>query len=80
MGASIEAYWPGITEQDLISQPGFRNDDHAWVNFMAERENEETVHFALRRLNATPLLTFTTDGVDDDDVDWATPNYCGLQP
>jgi hypothetical protein len=29
MGASINACWPGITEEQLESQPGFYNDDKA---------------------------------------------------
>ena len=27
MGASILAYWPGMTEEQVESQPGFTNDD-----------------------------------------------------
>lgn len=73
MGVSIQAYWPGITEDQLDSQPGFSNDDHAWGSFMAERELEETVLAAFRRLSAQALLTSTTDGLDDGEVDWVTP-------
>jgi hypothetical protein len=73
MGASIIAYWPGITDEQLDSQPGFFNDDRAWGNFMAERESEEATLSAFRRLNAGALLTFTTNGVADEDVDWVTP-------
>jgi hypothetical protein len=74
MGASIVAYWPGITEEQLESQPGFYNDDKAWGDFMAEREDEPEVLEAIKKLNAGALLTYTTEGVDDEDVDWVTPN------
>lgn len=73
MGASVIAYWPGITEDQMESQPGFYNDDKAWGNWMAEREDEPEVLNAIRRLGADALLTYTTDGMEDDDVEWVTP-------
>ena len=73
MGASVVAYWPGITDEQLESQPGFYNDDKAWGDFMAERENEPEVLEAIKKLNAGAILTYTTEGVDDEDVDWVTP-------
>lgn len=73
MGATVIAYWPGITEQQFDSQPGFYNDDRAWANWMAEREEEPAVSEAIRKLNAEPILTYKTDGVDDEDVDWVSP-------
>jgi len=30
MGATVIAYWPGMTEAQFEAQPGFRNDDRAW--------------------------------------------------
>ena len=74
MGASITAYWPGITEEQLESQPGFYNDDRAWGNFMAEREGEPGVLEAFKRLNVAALLTHTTDGMEDEDIMWVTPS------
>src|SRR5215204_2702867 len=74
MGASVNAYWPGITEEQLESQPGFYNDDKAWGDFMAERENEPGALEAIQKLNAAAILTYTTDGVADEDVDWVTPS------
>ncbi len=74
MGASVNAYWPGITEEQLESQPGFYNDDKAWGDFMAERENEPEVLEAIKALNAGALLTYTSDGIADEYVDWVTPN------
>jgi len=29
MGATVIAYWPGMTEAQFESQPGFYNDDRA---------------------------------------------------
>jgi hypothetical protein len=74
MGASINAYWSGVTEEQLESQPGFYNDDKAWGDFMAERENEPEVLEAFRQLNVAALLTHTTDGMMDEDVMWVTPS------
>jgi hypothetical protein len=73
MGASIVAYWPGITEAQLDAQPGFANDDRAWGNWMAEREDDAVVLRGVADLGASALLTIKTDGWDDDDVTWATP-------
>lgn len=73
MGASVIAYWPGITEEQLESQPGFRNDDRAWGNWMAEREGNFAVYVAISKLNAEAILTVKTDGWDDEDVSWVTP-------
>lgn len=73
MGASINAYWSGITEEQLESQPGFFNDDKAWGDFMAEREGEPEVLEAVKKLNATALLTHTTEGMTDEEVLWVTP-------
>jgi hypothetical protein len=73
MGATVIVYWPGITEEQLEAQPGFYNDDHAWGNWIAEREEEPEVLQAIRRLNADAILTFTTEGVEDTDVQWVTP-------
>jgi hypothetical protein len=73
MGASIMAYWPGITAEQFESQPGFRNDDRAWGNWMAEREGEPAVYDAIKTLQAEAILTVKTDGWDDADVSWVSP-------
>ncbi len=73
MSASVMAYWPGITEDQIESQPGFYNDDKAWGDWMAEREGEPEVLKAINKLHADAILTFTTEGVEDTDVRWVTP-------
>jgi len=73
MGASVIVYWPGITEEQLESQPGFEHDDRAWGNWMAEREDEPAVHDAIRKLAAEAILTCKTDCWDDEDVNWVSP-------
>ena len=73
MGASVVVYWPGITEEQLDSQPAFDNDDKAWGNWMAEREDDGAVLTAIRRLGAEAILTVKTDGWEDEDVTWVTP-------
>jgi len=73
MGASVIAYWPGITEEQFESQPGFDNDDRAWGNWMAEREGDSAVSDAIRKLQAEAILTYKTDGMGDEDVSWVSP-------
>lgn len=74
MGASVNAYWPGMTEEQLANQPGFFNDDKAWGDWMAERFEHTGVLTAMKELEVAALLTFKTDGVEDDDVEWVTPD------
>jgi hypothetical protein len=73
MGTSVIAYWPGITEEQINAQPGFFNDDKAWGSWMAEREDNPAVIAAIRTLKAEAILTLKTDGWDDDDVTWVSP-------
>ena len=73
MGASINAYWPGITVDQLESQPGFYNDDKAWGDWMAEREAEPEAKRALRRLGVDALLSQTTHGMKEHEVYWVSP-------
>lgn len=73
MAATVVAYWPGMTEAQVEAQPGFYNDDRAWGDWMAERDDDPRVAAAIRRLNAEAILTLKTDGWEDDDVTWVTP-------
>ena len=73
MGATVNAYWPGISDEQRESGPGFYNDSKAWADWMAEREEEPAVAEALKKLGAGALLTYKTDGVEDDEVDWVSP-------
>jgi hypothetical protein len=73
MGASVIAYWPELTREQRESMPGFYNDDRAWGNWMAERDEDPDVLEAVRRLHAEAIMTLKTDGWDDDDVTWVTP-------
>jgi hypothetical protein len=74
MGASVIAYWPGLTDEQMESMPGFFNDDRAWGNWMAERDGNARVLEAIRRLMAEAILTLKTDGWYDEDVTWVTPD------
>jgi hypothetical protein len=73
MGASIVAYWPGQTREQWETMPGFRNDDKAFGNWMAELEGNAQVLLAVKRLKADAILTMKTDGREDEDVTWVTP-------
>ena len=74
MGASVIGYWPGITEEQIESQPGFFNDCKAWGDWMAEREKHRAVLKAMKKLDVAPLLSFKTDGVEDEEVPWVSPD------
>ena len=74
MGASVIAYWPRLTDEQMESMPGFYNDDRAWGNWMAARDGNAQVFEAVKRLKAEAILTLKTDGWDDDDVMWVTPD------
>jgi hypothetical protein len=41
---------------------------------MANREEHTDVIEAMRRLSVSALCTYKTDGVEDADVEWATPS------
>src|SRR5688500_14218875 len=73
MGASIVAYFPGVTRGQINQQEGFWNDHRAWANFMVEQEKDPAVPEAIEKLNAAPLLTFKTEEMEDEDIDWVTP-------
>jgi hypothetical protein len=73
MGASVIAYWPGITDEQIDSQPDFYNDNKPFGDWMANREEDPAVLDAIRKLNAEAILSYKTDGWDDDDVDWVSP-------
>ena len=40
---------------------------------MAEREDEPEVLNAIKALGAEAILTYTTDGMEDEDVEWVSP-------
>jgi hypothetical protein len=73
MGATVTAYWPGITEDQIDSTPDFWNDHKAFGNWMANREENPAAMDAIRKLNAAAILSHKTDGGDDDDVTWVSP-------
>jgi hypothetical protein len=62
-----------MTEEQFDSHPPFFNDCKAWGNWMAEREGVPAVADALRRLGAEALLSYKTEGIEDEDVDWVSP-------
>jgi len=74
MGASVSGYWPGITQEQLESQPGFWQDCKAWGDWMAEREKHLDVLKALAVLRVEAVRTCKTAGMDDSQVQWVTPH------
>ncbi|MGH9768834.1 MAG: hypothetical protein ACREAB_15490 [Blastocatellia bacterium] len=73
MGATVRAVWPGITEEQLESQPGFYNDCKAWGDWMAERFLEPKVIEAIEALEVEPILTHITAGMAESEVSWVKP-------
>ena len=74
MGASVSAYWRGITDEQRESQPWFYNDSKAWGNWMAERERHPDVLKAMVILEINALRTHTTAGMKDSEVQWVSPH------
>ncbi len=74
MGASVSGYWPGITEEQRDSLPGFDNDCGPWGHWMAERYDHPDVLRALKDLGLEALLSHITDGMNESEVDWVTPD------
>ncbi len=64
MGASVNGFWRGITDEQLESQFGFDNDCKAWGNWMANRLDHEEVINTLYELELEALLTHTTEGME----------------
>jgi hypothetical protein len=74
MSASILAYWPGMTPDQVEGQwVDFNNDNMDWSTWMAEGLQEPEIIAVLERAGVLPLATMTTEGVDDDDVYWVSP-------
>jgi hypothetical protein len=71
MGKFVIGYWVGITEEQMGSQPGFWNDTKAWGEWMCERGKHQDVLHAMKRLGVSALLTCTTLGVADSEIEWA---------
>jgi hypothetical protein len=78
MGASVNAYWPGITEGDYGNLPGFSNDCKAWGNWMAERQSHPKALRAMELHGVGELLTYITDGMAESEVRWVTPDALGF--
>ncbi|HEV3262408.1 MAG TPA: hypothetical protein VG013_36490 [Gemmataceae bacterium] len=74
MGASVSGYWPGITDERRDSLTGFYNDCKAWGNWMAERYNHPDVIDTLNRLGVGALLSHITDGMEENEINWVTPD------
>ena len=73
MGASIIAYFPGVTGEQINQQEGFWNDHAAWANFMVEQEKDPAILEAVQKLDAEAIMTFKTEEMEDEDIDWVTP-------
>jgi hypothetical protein len=73
MGASVFAYWPGITKKQLKTQPSFANDCQPWAEFLAELSDHPKAVSDIEKARAGALLSFKTEGIEDDDVAWVTP-------
>lgn len=73
MGASVTGYWPGISERHFADQPSFYNDCGAWTAWMVEREQHPQMLAEMRKAGLGPLLTLSTEGVSEADIEWVLP-------
>ncbi|MFO0913764.1 MAG: hypothetical protein U0795_12460 [Pirellulales bacterium] len=78
MGATVSAYWQGMTEEDHRGLPGFSNDCLAWANWMVELTNHPRAVRAMELHAVSELLTIKTDGVPNNEVHWVTPDGLGF--
>ena len=73
MAATAIAYWLGITDQQLESQPPFYNSGYSWAEWLAALQEEPSATQSLTSLGAGALLTAMTDGMSDEEVLWVAP-------
>lgn len=78
MGATVSAYWPGMTEEDDRGLPGFSNDGKVWANWIVELTSHPRAARAMELHGVSELLTMTTDGVPNSEVHWVTPDGLGF--
>jgi hypothetical protein len=74
MSATIGIHWPGCTEEEEFGHYGFDNDDSPWANWLVEVIEHEEVQSAVIDLGCKALLSHTTDGMNDEEVEWTTPD------
>jgi hypothetical protein len=73
MGASVAGFWQGMTQEQLDSHPCFFNDCQAWGDWMAERCNHPAIVALHKSLGVEALLSQTTDGLEESEIDWVSP-------
>jgi hypothetical protein len=73
VSTTVTVYWPGIIEEQLDEEPSLSDDGHNWGQWVAERQDKPDVLRAIAELGGPALLTVMTDGWEDDDVEWVTP-------
>jgi len=61
-------------DEQRDSLTGFDNDCKAWGDWMAERYNHPDVLETMKRLGVGALLSHITDGVEEEEVDWVSPD------
>jgi hypothetical protein len=74
MSASIGIHWPECTQEEEYGHPGFYNDDGPWANWLCEAVSDSSVSAAVIDLGCKALLSHTTNGMSDEEVDWVTPD------
>jgi len=73
MGASIYVYWPGSTEDEQGSHPGFQNDDKAYADWITAILGDKKLVSLLRDSGFAPLLSVHALDTPDSEVEWTTP-------
>ena len=74
MGSSIGVYWPGINESQEMDAPGFQIDK-GWADWLAGSIMRSwRLRRILKKRGGRALLTHITEGLEEDQVDWASPD------
>lgn len=74
MGGSAFLYWPGQGDDGLDSAPWFeQSDSKNWADWIAAVRADADAMRVIGRLKLEALVAYTTEGMQDDEVAWTTP-------
>jgi hypothetical protein len=71
MTATVSGYWPGITNEQRDLMPEFGDCGASYGNWMGSTSEIAKI---LKRLGLQPLMSNITYGLDEEDVDWVSPD------
>jgi hypothetical protein len=73
MGASLVAYWPGISEEQLEGQPGLYNGATGWAAWAIRWDRDQRLLTTMQQLGVGAVCSFTTNSLPNEKVNWVAP-------